>query len=201
MRGVSKLRRQRLSLIHGVRTLLTFQFWFGITPVSEAGWKAKKLDEEDDHRRSNGYHSRVIDIFDYLRNPEVQGNAVTSTTRCGPRSIFSKMSAMQSVPRAASQYHTGASPGCVRNRTSNFFPFPLYLVVNHILHRMQCKCKSKPSKPPAGPSNISKPSTPSGKPARGNLPIRSTNQRHAGNNSKRLLCVSALQKVVNDRVT
>jgi hypothetical protein len=34
-------------------------------------WKAKKLDEEGDHRRSNGYHSRVIDIFDYLRNLEV----------------------------------------------------------------------------------------------------------------------------------
>jgi hypothetical protein len=48
LRKISKLRRQGLGLIHCVRILLTFQIWFGIAPVSEARWKAKKLDEEDD---------------------------------------------------------------------------------------------------------------------------------------------------------
>jgi hypothetical protein len=47
LRGATKLRRQRLGLIHGARTLLRFQIWFGIAPVSEARWKAKKLDEEE----------------------------------------------------------------------------------------------------------------------------------------------------------
>ncbi len=57
-----------------LKILLKYQVWFGIAPVSDARWKAKGLDEEAHIEEALAIIQQTIDIFDYLRSPEVQGN-------------------------------------------------------------------------------------------------------------------------------
>jgi hypothetical protein len=55
------------------RISLIYQLWFGIAPVSDARWKAKGLDEEGSFEEALAIVQAVVDVFDDLRSPEVQG--------------------------------------------------------------------------------------------------------------------------------
>jgi hypothetical protein len=45
----------------------------GIAPVSDARWRAKCLDEQDNIEEALAIIQQVVDVFEYLRKPEVQG--------------------------------------------------------------------------------------------------------------------------------
>lgn len=47
--------------------------WNGLSPVSEAQWQAKGLDERENIEEAMAIIRQVIDIFHYLRTPEIQG--------------------------------------------------------------------------------------------------------------------------------
>ncbi|OZJ06593.1 hypothetical protein BZG36_00644 [Bifiguratus adelaidae] len=49
------------------------KIWLGIAPVSDARWCAKGLDEEANIEEALAILQQVVDVFDYLRKPEIQG--------------------------------------------------------------------------------------------------------------------------------
>jgi hypothetical protein len=53
--------------------MLTIQVWFGAAPVSDARWRAKGLDAEDNIEEALAIIEQVIDIFKYLASPDIQG--------------------------------------------------------------------------------------------------------------------------------
>ena len=49
------------------------QIWYGMPPIPEARWKELKLDDERNIEEALATIQLVIDVFDYLRTPEIQG--------------------------------------------------------------------------------------------------------------------------------
>lgn len=47
--------------------------WNGLPPVSDARWRAKELDERENIEEAMAIIRQVIDVFRYLRKPEIQG--------------------------------------------------------------------------------------------------------------------------------
>ncbi|TVY43403.1 hypothetical protein LOCC1_G004573 [Lachnellula occidentalis] len=53
--------------------ILKAKIWFGVAPVSDALWKSRGLDDEANIEEALAVLRSVIDVFDYWRKPEVQG--------------------------------------------------------------------------------------------------------------------------------
>ncbi|TVY24854.1 hypothetical protein LHYA1_G007228 [Lachnellula hyalina] len=49
------------------------KIWFGVAPVSDALWKFRGLDDEANIEEALAILRSVVDVFDYWRQPEVQG--------------------------------------------------------------------------------------------------------------------------------
>ncbi|KFY14205.1 hypothetical protein V492_02770 [Pseudogymnoascus sp. VKM F-4246] len=47
--------------------------WFGIAPVTEADWRERKLDEKENIEEAVAIIRQVVDVFNYLKQPDVQG--------------------------------------------------------------------------------------------------------------------------------
>lgn len=50
-------------------------------PMSDAQWKAKGLDERDNIEEAMATIKQVIEVFKYLRSPEIQGRMSTTHNR------------------------------------------------------------------------------------------------------------------------
>lgn len=53
-----------------------------MAPVSDARWRSEGLDEQDNIEEALSFIQQVVDVFEYLRSPEVQG---------GLRDIFNQV--------------------------------------------------------------------------------------------------------------
>ncbi|KUJ08973.1 uncharacterized protein LY89DRAFT_676349 [Mollisia scopiformis] len=54
--------------------LMKTKIWFGIAPMSEAQWKSKGLDEQDNIEEALAVIELVIDVWTHLCTPKIQGD-------------------------------------------------------------------------------------------------------------------------------
>ncbi|OBT91099.1 hypothetical protein VE02_00135 [Pseudogymnoascus sp. 03VT05] len=47
--------------------------WFGIAPVTDVEWRERSLDDRENIEEALAIIRQVVDVFDYLREPDVQG--------------------------------------------------------------------------------------------------------------------------------
>ncbi|RDL33942.1 uncharacterized protein BP5553_08310 [Venustampulla echinocandica] len=53
--------------------LLKTKIWFGLPPLSEAHWATRRLDDESNIEETLAILQSVVDVFDHLRQPQIQG--------------------------------------------------------------------------------------------------------------------------------
>jgi hypothetical protein len=136
------------------------QIWFGIAPICEARWNALRLNDRGNIEEALANIQLVIDIFDYLRTPEIQGKL---------RHIYNKMWAeidvFQDACNAVRERRGEAIPAWNLTRLWEEYNRSALLTGQHahqltLIDAISNICLAKPV---AGPSCTSKPSTTSGK--------------------------------------
>ncbi|TVY17060.1 hypothetical protein LARI1_G004498 [Lachnellula arida] len=69
-----EVRRRLSSADNGASfNIMKSKIWFGVAPVSDALWKSRGLDDETNIEEALAILRSVVDVFDYWRKPEVQG--------------------------------------------------------------------------------------------------------------------------------
>ncbi|KAH6669980.1 hypothetical protein B0J14DRAFT_657074 [Halenospora varia] len=78
--------------------LFKTKIWFGLPPISAAHWKAKNLDHESNIEEALSILQAVIDVWEYLRQPKIQGQLRNKFNK-----IFVELDVFQDASNA---YHT-----------------------------------------------------------------------------------------------
>ncbi|KFZ00856.1 hypothetical protein V501_10417 [Pseudogymnoascus sp. VKM F-4519 (FW-2642)] len=72
--------------------------WFGIAPVTDVEWRERNLDDRENIEEALAIIRQVVDVFDYLRGPDVQGRL-----RDGYNRIWAEWDVFQDAVNAMSE--------------------------------------------------------------------------------------------------